>query len=47
MARGRMARYLVKQRVTDPRAVRDFCEDGYQFLPRLSGERTYTFAKGL
>ena len=47
MARGRMARYLVKNRLQNPPDCWDLAEDGYQFLPQLSGERTYTFVKGL
>ncbi len=43
MARGRMARYIVKEQIDDPEGLKDFCWNGYTFIPHLSDESTYTF----
>ena len=43
MARGRMARYIVKERIDDPEGLKDFCWNGYTFIPHLSDDSTYTF----
>ncbi len=43
MARGQMARYLVKERIDQPEGLKGFCWNGYAFVPHLSDESTYTF----
>lgn len=45
MARGRMARFLVKNRPEKPEELREFEWEGYAFSPALSDERTYVFQK--
>lgn len=45
MARGRMARFLVKNRPEKPEDLREFEWDGYAFSPALSDARTYVFQK--
>ncbi|WP_343252538.1 peroxide stress protein YaaA [Ligaoa zhengdingensis] len=44
-ARGQMARYLVKNRIDDPEALKQFCWGGYRFLPRLSSPSKFTFVQ--
>lgn len=42
-ARGRMARFIIKNRLVKPEQLKGFCWEGYRFLPELSGEREYVF----
>lgn len=44
-ARGLMARYVVKHRVGDPEALKDFSEEGYEYRDDLSTERQWVFAR--
>jgi len=44
MARGQMARMIVKQRLTRPEELQSFRWEGYTFQPHLSSEFHYTFA---
>ncbi|HKK49347.1 MAG TPA: peroxide stress protein YaaA [Alkalispirochaeta sp.] len=43
--RGRMARYLVQNRITEPRDLMAYEDDGYRFDAGLSDERTWTFVR--
>ncbi len=43
MARGEMARYIVKNRINEPEALRAFEWDGYTWVPELSSESRYVF----
>lgn len=43
--RGRMARFLVQNRITDPRDLTAYEDDGYRFAPDLSDDRTWTFLR--
>lgn len=45
MARGEMARRIVKSRITDPENLRSFDWDGFSYMAELSGEDRYTFAQ--
>lgn len=45
-ARGRMAAWLLKQRVEDPGQLRDFAEDGYSHAPALSTDTELVFTRG-
>lgn len=45
MARGRMARYIIDRRLTEPEAVKAFSWDGYCFEESLSCENKYIFIK--
>ncbi len=44
-ARGRMAGYLVRRRITDPQALKDFDADGYRFDAALSDETQWVFTR--
>jgi len=44
-ARGMMARYIIKHRLTDPADMRDFSEDGYRFDRKLSGDADWVFLR--
>lgn len=44
-ARGRMARFLVQERVDTIEGIKDFNEDGYAFNPELSTKDSLTFTR--
>ena len=44
-ARGRMARFLIQERISKAEDIRAFDEDGYRFNPALSSENAYTFTR--
>ena len=44
-ARGRMARFLIQERIASPEAIREFSEDGYQFNPTMSSANALTFTR--
>jgi uncharacterized protein len=44
-ARGRMAAWLLKQRVEEPEALRDFAEDGYRYDSALSSTSELVFTR--
>ena len=44
-ARGLMARFIVANRIDNPKDVRAFAEAGYRFDPRLSSTETLTFTR--
>ncbi len=44
-ARGMMARFIVQQRLEDPRGLRDFTDSGYRFDRRASTERELVFVR--
>jgi uncharacterized protein len=44
-ARGRMARYIVQNRIEDTAGLKDFNADGYRFQPRLSTDSDLVFAR--
>ena len=45
MARGKMARFIVKKRLTAPEQLSLFEEDGYCFSPELSTSSRYVFSR--
>ena len=45
MARGKMARFIVKNRLTAPEQLSLFKEDGYCFSPELSTSSRYVFSR--
>ena len=45
MARGKMARFIVKKRLTAPEQLSLFEEDGYCFSPKLSTSSRYVFSR--
>ena len=45
MARGRMARFLVQNRLSNPRDLREFSWGGFAFAPALSSQRRYVFLR--
>lgn len=46
MARGQMARYLIKNRLEYPEQLQQFDYDGYAYVPELSYHNRYVFVKG-
>ncbi|MFW5688448.1 MAG: peroxide stress protein YaaA [Spirochaetota bacterium] len=44
-ARGRLARWIVTNRLRDPDALRVFDADGYRFREDLSGPEEYVFTR--
>ena len=44
-ARGRMARYAIKNRLTRAEQLLDFAEDGYRHAPELSGASEWVFVR--
>src|SRR5688572_17215507 len=44
-ARGSMARFLVRERLTDPAGLKDFAEDGYRFQKVGSTASEYLFVR--
>ncbi len=44
-ARGIMARYIVRNNITDPSKIKKFKEDGYVFNKELSSERNWIFTR--
>jgi hypothetical protein len=44
-ARGRMARYMIENRIEDPEELKKFDEDGYRYAEQLSGEGEWVFAR--
>ena len=45
MARGQMARYLVKNRITEPEGLKGFDWEGYRFIESRSDEHNYVFVQ--
>jgi len=44
-ARGAMARYLVRERLTEPSGLRDFSEDGYRYQKAGSTDQEWLFVR--
>ena len=44
-ARGQMARYILKNRITNPEDIKGFLEDGYGFNERLSDKDKWVFTR--
>lgn len=44
-ARGMMARFIVKNRLSKPEDLRDFCDAGYRFQPKLSSKEAPVFVR--
>ena len=44
-ARGLMAQYIIKQRLTQPEKLKSFDVDGYRYRPDLSSDRDWVFAR--
>ncbi len=44
-ARGRMTRYAIQNRITDPEQLKVFQEDGYEFAERLSSTQDWVFVR--
>ncbi len=44
-ARGRMSAYIVKQRLDDAEAIKDFNLDGYRYNPQQSSATEWTFTR--
>lgn len=46
MARGEMARFILKRQVEDPEGLKIFTWEGFEFNAELSDERKYVFTNG-
>lgn len=44
-ARGRMARFIIENKVTKPFDLKAFEEDGYSFNPKMSSDYEYVFTR--
>ena len=44
-ARGTMARYIIKNRIEQPEALKSFAEDRYRYNPQLSDEQNWVFVR--
>lgn len=44
-ARGMMSAYIIKHRITDPQAIKQFDVAGYTYEPALSNEREWVFTR--
>lgn len=44
-ARGRMARFIIKERIHSIEGIQAFCEDGYRFNPSLSTTGQFVFTR--
>ena len=44
-ARGAMARFAIKQRITNPEDLKSFSKDGYLYTENLSTETTWVFTR--
>ena len=45
LARGFMARYIIKNKIKDAEDLKGFNTEGYKYMPKLSSEDTYTFVR--
>ncbi len=45
-ARGLMSRYIIQNRLTDPKAIKAFDADGYAFNPGQSTQSDWVFTRG-
>ena len=45
-ARGAMANYIIKNRITDPELMKSFDSNGYAFAPSQSDEHDWVFTRG-
>ena len=43
MARGQMTRYIIKNRITDPEALKDFCWEGFRYKEDVSFKNNWVF----
>jgi uncharacterized protein len=43
--RGRMSRFIVQKRMTEPEMLKTYAQDGYRFEPGLSTEEEWTFIR--
>ena len=44
-ARGTMASFIIKNRITSPAGIKNFTEDGYQFNDSMSSEHEWIFTR--
>lgn len=45
-ARGKMANFIIKNKIDSVKDIPDFCEDGYRFNKKFSDEKHYVFVRG-
>lgn len=44
-ARGMMSAYIIKNKITDPDAIKDFDDDGYAYNKKLSSSKEWVFTR--
>lgn len=44
-ARGKMASFIIKNRIVEPQGIKDFNESGYKFAAKLSDNADYVFTR--
>ena len=44
-ARGMMAKYIIENEITDPKAIKGFSVGGYKYRSKLSAENEYVFTR--
>ena len=44
-ARGKMARFIIQNRIETPEGLKKFKKDGYDFMPSLSDKKNYVFIR--
>lgn len=44
-ARGAMAKYIIKNKLTEPEQIKNFAEDNYKFNKKLSNNTEYVFTR--
>jgi len=44
-ARGMLSRYIIKHRIEEPEAIKQFSEDGYRFNAAMSSEHDWVFTR--
>ena len=45
MARGRLARFLIDNRIREPEGLREFSWEGYEFSPEHSDGENFRFVQ--
>jgi len=45
-ARGLMINYIIRNRLTDTEALKEFSDEGYQYNQELSGDSTWVYVRG-
>ena len=44
-ARGLMVNYIIRNRITDPKVLKNFSDEGYQYDDMLSSDSSWVFTR--